>query len=288
MPRVWQGLTASITGAAHRRAGRPNQDAVRLWPARQGSPLLLVLADGHGSARCFRSAQGARIAVAVTRAVLAQVPRGLYRSATKSWVEQVLPRELVRQWRERVVRACQRRPFRAEELAQLTAGARAALAADPALAYGSTLVAIAIFEHFIIFVQLGDGDILTLSTRGEVCRPIPRDPRLMGNVTTSLCSPQAWRDVEICFHHLAGEPPVLILAATDGYANAFRDEANFRVAALDYWIALRPAGAAGITPQLPGWLEEASVQGSGDDISLGLLWRPDARTDEDDVPGAAP
>lgn len=33
--------------------------------------------------------------------------------------------------------------------------------------------------------------------------------------------------------------------------------------------ACRPA----VAPHLRGWLNEASAEGSGDDISLGVLWR---------------
>ena len=88
------------------------------------------------------------------------------------------------------------------------------------------------------------------------------------------CVRQAWNEARVRFQTLAGAPPALILAATDGYANAYRDEASFRQVAGDFWTLLRDEGEAAVQPHLSEWLNEASQQGSGDDISVGLVWRP--------------
>lgn len=63
-PLNWRTLTASVRGAAHERSGLPNQDAVRVARFDEGRALLVALADGHGSAKNFRSQPGARLAVA--------------------------------------------------------------------------------------------------------------------------------------------------------------------------------------------------------------------------------
>ena len=65
-----------------------------------------------------------------------------------------------------------------------------------------------------------------------------------------------------------------MLAATDGYANSFRDEASFRQVARDLWEMIRDEGVAAVQPHLKAWLNEASRQGSGDDITVGMIWRP--------------
>lgn len=77
-------------------------------------------------------------------------------------------------------------------------------------------------QKLTFYLQLGDGDLLTVAASGEV------------------------------------ERPPLILAATDGYANSFRDETSFHQVAQDLWGMVR---------------DEASRQGSGDDITAGLIWR---------------
>ncbi len=78
---------------------------------------------------------------------------------------------------------------------------------------------------------------------------------------------------QVGFQALAGTSPALILAATDGYANAYRDEVGFQQVARDFWAMLREEGEEAVKPHLREWLNEASQQGSGDDITAGILWR---------------
>jgi hypothetical protein len=129
----------------------------------------------------------------------------------------------------------------------------------------------------IIYMQLGDGDILAVSGTGEVERPsLPADERLFADETTSLCTPNAWRDMRVYFQTLAGEPPALLLLATDGYSKSFRDEAGFFAVGSDLLEMLRSDGMQAIEQELPTWLSEASERGSGDDITLGIVHRVDA------------
>ena len=100
---------------------------------------------------------------------------------------------------------------------------------------------------------------------------MPKDERLIANETTSLCSDQAWNEVRVKFQALAGAPPALILAATDGYANSYRDEASFQQVARDLWEMIRDEGIEPVQSNLKHWLNEASQQGSGDDITVGIL-----------------
>ena len=59
---MWRTLFSSVAGTSHRRDGRPCQDAARVWSVRDvpHSPLLLVVADGAGSAS--HAEVGARLA----------------------------------------------------------------------------------------------------------------------------------------------------------------------------------------------------------------------------------
>ncbi len=272
----WRTLTASVRGAAHQRSGLPNQDAARVSRCGEGRPLILALADGHGSVRCVRSRRGARLAVAVAHLIRGQIDDLTNLSRTKRWAEQQLPLELVRHWTGRVERLVARQPFTEEELAPLDASDRRDLEISPQLAYGTTLLAVVIAPRFLIYLQLGDGDILTVSADGVVERPVTKDERLIANETTSMCSPQAWNEVRVVFQALAGAPPALILAATDGYANSFRDEAGFQQVARDLWAMIREDGWDRIQLRVSSWLEEASRLGSGDDISVGIASRIEA------------
>ena len=61
----WAVAGASVRGALHVRDGLPNQDALLTWVSDDpAAPVAIVtVADGHGGARHFRSAIGARLAV---------------------------------------------------------------------------------------------------------------------------------------------------------------------------------------------------------------------------------
>ena len=122
-PTRWQALGASVPGAAHLRAGRPNQDALR-WSPRsgQGSTLILAISDGHGGVRYARSHIGAALAVRTAVQVLSRDLRDLVPTQDdltddldlaqiKRDIEGWLPKILVRRWQERVQRHLRRYPL---------------------------------------------------------------------------------------------------------------------------------------------------------------------------------
>jgi serine/threonine protein phosphatase PrpC len=213
----WRAFGRSVCGASHARTGRPNQDAKLI-----ASPGFLALADGHGSARYFRSHWGAWFAVNAAREVCRSVDTLQNPTALQRWVENDLPRALVRRRQVRVDNdLATHPPARQQNNDQPESVYRRRLI------YGSTVLMVMALETAVFYLQLGDGDILTVSNSGEVSRPLPPDERLLDNETTSLCTEQAWRDVRTGFQRLTDAPPALILATTDGYPNSFRDEMSF-------------------------------------------------------------
>lgn len=278
----WHILGQSVRGYAHHRSGLPNQDALHWLPASGvGPPLIVTVADGHGSAKSFRSHVGARIAVEETAWLIQDLldgqpdPRNL--SAVKRTAEERLPREIARRWSDSVTEHLRKNPFRPEELAALEAAqgsaARQQVEDHPPLAYGATVLAVLVTADFVMYLQLGDGDVLVVAEDGTVSRPMPGDERLFANETTSLCMVDAWREVRFRFQALYGDPPALILLATDGYANSFvNDEAFCRVGS-DLLQILQDEGPGYIADSLEGWLNHVSKEGSGDDITVGLLYR---------------
>ncbi len=200
-------------------------------------------------------------------------------SAVKRTAEERLPQEIVRGWQAAVDAHLATHPLTEEELARLEekrgAAACRELVDHPRLAYGATVLAALVTQRFLLFVQLGDGDILMVPDGGDVVRPMARDPRLIANETTSLCMASAWQEVQLRFFARDGGLPALILLATDGYANSFVNEAAFLQVGTDLLAIMQEDGAQAVEANLATWLEEASVAGSGDDISLGILYRGD-------------
>jgi hypothetical protein len=129
-------------------------------------------------------------------------------------------------------------------------------------------------KDFVVYLQLGDGDILAVSPTGDVERVIQPDPSLIANQTTSLCLPQARRHFRKQVQRIGGHPPALVILCSDGYANSF-EESGFLKAGADYLHLIRTKGIDHVNNHLEQWLLETSQKGSGDDITVGIIAAPE-------------
>jgi hypothetical protein len=285
----WQVIGHTVRGASHARRETENQDCIR-WKSERGR-VILALADGHGSAKSFRSAIGAAFAVAVSiefasellqaapAETVGQHEDSRFLSLVKDRLETDIPRRIVHKWSERVDEHLARNPFTEQELAALVEQdgqkSRQLIETNGRLAYGSTLVTAIAMESFAVFWQIGDGDVLTVSVAGEVIRPVPTDARLIANETTSLCSPGAARMFR---YAILGTPAPMIMLSTDGFANSFLDDEGFFKFGTDVSAIIVAEGLEKVKVSLPDWLTEITARGSGDDISLGIICRPSLLT----------
>ncbi len=278
----WKVAHACVRGSAHLRSGLPNQDAAQcvVVPGERGSPALAIAAvsDGHGGVRHFRSQIGSSLAVSTAVDVLQGF---LSQRSFESGVESIgaddilaLEQTIVDRWFAAVSVDLENHPITGEELAELEKGdgmgGRTAVETLPILAYGATLLAAAAIDSLVLYLQLGDGEILAVDHAGQTTRPLPADARLLGNQTTSLCQPEAWREFRVAWV-TAADMPALILLSTDGYVNSFRSDDDFLKIGSDYLEIIREQGIATLAEELPDILKEATEQGSGDDITLAIL-----------------
>jgi serine/threonine protein phosphatase PrpC len=276
----WKVAHACVRGSSHQRSGLPNQDAVQcvVTPAGQGTVVVAVVSDGHGSPRHFRSQIGSSLAVSTVAANLqgflrdSVAPNGQVPFVPEQVHE--LERKIVSGWLAAVQSDLGNNPFSEAELTNLEelegAEGRAAVMSSPELAYGATLLAAAATDRVLLYLQLGDGEILSVNAQGTTTRPLPPDDRLIANQTTSLCQPEAWRDFRSAWV-TNGALPSLVLLSTDGYANSFRSDDDFLKIGQDYLEIIREQGISSLAEELPAILTEATQQGSGDDITLAIL-----------------
>lgn len=260
----------------------PNQDAFVITPASgEAEEALVALADGHGSAKSFRSEVGSRLAVEAAHTVLGPLlePRcdRPDPSALRDMAEERFPREIVREWRRLVDEDLAARPFDEGEWERLSgregASARQAVEQNPYHAYGATLLAALLLRELHLYLQIGDGDIVAVGADGAAWRPVPGDARLLANATTSLARNDAWRDFRRA-HALPPSLPDLLLLATDGYANSFAEDAGFLQVASDIHGMASGGEWDEVAAGLGGWLTDASSQGSGDDVTAAVVTRP--------------
>jgi serine/threonine protein phosphatase PrpC len=280
-------------GYSHQRQNKPNQDAYHLL-TEEGKPIILTISDGHGNDRFFRSDVGSKLAVKVAAELLQPIVNNIEKpelsyEAIYELTRQQLPTKLVQEWQNAVKRHYQENPFSPEEQEKLPAKKdiqKMAFRLPPGTEreaiedsitfqypYGATLLGVAITSSFIMYLQLGDGDILCLNKDGTIYRPIPQDSRLFANETTSLCLPEAWSDFRIQMQPYNEESPVLIFLATDGYSNSFASEEDLHNDMRLYLNWISEEGLHSVDRELPKILARVTKEGSGDDITVGIMSR---------------
>jgi serine/threonine protein phosphatase PrpC len=282
MPQIkefpWDIIGKTVLGNSHKRHNLPNQDSIFYW---KKDFFFLSISDGHGSKKYFRSHIGSRLAVFAAYEVIKEftekMDNTINLSSIKEFAELRLPQSIIREWEKNVRNDLKSNPFEERELTSLEKNegitVRKQLENNPFIAYGATLLSVLITDTYILYLQLGDGDILIVSEEGETSRPIPKDERLIANETTSLITKDACKEFRVQFERLSENPPALILVSSDGYANSFCDEESFLRIGSDFLALIRADGLKKVGQNLPAWLEEASEKGSGDDISLGIISR---------------
>ena len=282
----WRIIGETVPGASHLRAGVPNQDSIlQMRESDRTLPLIVAVADGHGSPKCFRSDKGSRFVVKKSVQIISEFldeRRGKFDLAEiESKGKDYFPREIVKEWRKAVEAHLKDNPFTEDEFKKLDeksgANARKLIEENPLLAYGTTSLTVAMEEDFVIYLQLGDGDILNISASGEVTKPLPEDARLLANETTSMCLPKAEKDFRFFVQKISTEQSfAMILFSTDGYLNSFSSEAGFFQAGTDILQMLAAEnGFETVSENLKAWLEEATQMGSGDDSTVAIIYRPD-------------
>lgn len=107
--RSWSVVKATQPGAAHVTAGLPCQDASLAGRWEGGAWACVIVSDGHGSERYFRSERGSGLAVEVLanafatlyQSIMASTDDPLARSRPPAW-EEWAARRVVAEWRTAV------------------------------------------------------------------------------------------------------------------------------------------------------------------------------------------
>jgi len=263
---MWQVIAESVKSANHPL----NQDAIKYFIPEDREYVVIAVADGHGSKKCFRSNIGSKFAVEVLLIIFQQYfssnTFGNLQSGF-SGVSQDIARSIHRQWLEKVKKHLFKKPFTPDEIL-----IDPKVQKNQVISYGTTLLGALITKNYIIYLQLGDGDILVLNDN-SVTRPIPKDENLIANETYSLCDKDADSLFKFYYQPIIDELPDLILLSTDGYSNSFPNDYEFQKTASDYCNLFRAEGLEFISKNIAGWLRETSDHGSGDDLSTILVFK---------------
>ena len=281
MPSTWTTLSATARGTWHEETGQKNQDASCLKTLNCGT-VIMAVSDGHGGPRSFRSDRGATLAVECTVRRLQQFVQCFGPDAAVSLVRNQMRskwwRLVLSDWRKAVRADIAAEPFSPLDFAAFPEPAPVLKPGhdwpfNAYLAYGATLLVTVLTRHYVIYAQLGDGDILTIAPDGKVTRPLERQHEFYADQSASLCTLGAIHEFQVAVHLARQNSPALIMLATDGYANCFGDDIGFFQVGSDLLDYERERGPAFLAEQLPDWLAESSREGSGDDITVALAAR---------------
>lgn len=269
---------SSVRGTSHEIADQPNQDALFVEPAQawqpQTTPFTIAIADGHGGFPHFRSEHGSRFAVkSACRVLLEYVKSGQSTAASKDSVQH-LKRMIVGEWLKDVNAHVANSPFSPAELNALRGKSSSEFATGveehPEIAYGSTLIALAVTEASVVVVQLGDGDVLACLADGSIKRLFPETAHAENDSwveTDSLANPEAWKDIYVSVINTEQHDFSLILLSTDGLRKGYASELGFHQVIPDLVKAFREEGFTELDVSLPRLLRVASREGGGDDVT---------------------
>lgn len=242
---MWTVVAASVTGSKHTDGA--NQDAYGFVPdSGSGERVRVAVADGHGASAYERSAKGAQLAV---RAALFEDLDSAHDASPEG-----IMRGCVLRWRDSVEADLEESPH--------SMGREA---------YGTTLIVVSADQDTVACAQIGDGRVLVVDRTGDVSSPLPEDPRLVGNVTTSLAGANPMSDAR--FSRIPADGVHVALVCSDGYENSFAGEEAFFQAATDFADIVDTHGLGVVRAELRGWLTETMAGGSGDDTTVALVVR---------------
>ena len=256
----------SRTGASHMRQIEPGicQDAYHVIEGTFSGEeyLIAAIADGHGDKRHDLSEFGSSLAVKTACETLLEMfikysSRGEsdFSKAFKTYV----PYLITTKWQGAVLTHFKSLPDSYEPTDE---SSRKKILSR----YGTTIIAAMIVYDAIFIAQLGDGDAIFINQSDQIEIPFVTDGELVGSETYSLSSP--------CSHSLwhiktcpLGKMKYIHLS-TDGLKDSYPTDEPFHNFVQSICGNIIVYGMEKVMKILPQTIDNFSLNGSGDDITL--------------------
>ena len=263
-----KAISACVQGASHKRQNLECQDSCKIDVLENGY-IILAVADGHGSSSCPRSKQGSQFAVETFCLILKDL---LLRNNDLSSISSYLTREgdttlaikIEQEWKDRVFR----------DYWGFESGSIETTADEKGLfkKYGTTLLGVVISDELLFSFQVGDGNIVIVDD--DKVQPLIEPDKILGVETHSLSRKNAWikAKTSLIMRNPQHQNDLLIIVSTDGFINSFASQNDYNFACNSYLQNIKEYGLEEVEKSLPSWLDETSELGSGDDITLALVY----------------
>lgn len=259
---MYKGHSLAVRGASHEEDGSCCQDSARFYIAEDFAAA--AVADGHGSAKHFRSAAGSEMATRVAIRSLCDFHERnggfseIFRRSEQGAARRIAA-NMICGWNSEIAAHIRLLPLndKEREINEKFGG----IANE--VMYGATLIVACMFEGGCFGLQIGDGDFCALLD-GEMMSPMPEDAKLVGNLTTSLCDNDAIDNFRYFYtrENFSG-----VMLSSDGLINSFVNVGDY----LKFGRRVLSAVESDTTKPLEEHLKTRSRCGSHDDISIAAL-----------------
>lgn len=264
-----------VKGATHERSGAPLQDSKKIIEVSEHVTILAV-ADGHGSSKCPRSDRGSTMAVNSFCSVISsyltsygQDENGMENLLTflNREGDMRFAQDVCEEWQARVKQSFYKNKDQQYVFADGTFDWKSIYSL-----YGTTLLGMLITDTFVFSFQIGDGDITMVTA--DTVSPVVEAEKFLGTETHSLSKENAWRKATTSLRrkNVEDDTPYLYLISTDGFANSYVSDDEYRKTCKDYYDMIGQHGFDAVKENLGNWLKETSELGCGDDVTLVLAY----------------
>ena len=281
----------SIIGASHIRKGLVCEDCSAYGiTSGEIDATVIAVADGHGSEQCVFSSEGAQAAVESFKQTIET-----YLDNYDTWDDILgnqmhskrLKNNISLLWRKKVVEQHIKKNRELKTNVEIS-GTSTLLAFRKCIEnhvgridfnympYGTTLIGAAMVEDCLLVYQIGDGQVVFIDGNGA--KSIGKLDKLLGVETYSLAgeNPDSHAEVSVLNLKKHRLRPYMLMLVTDGFDNSYSDHNSFLNACKDYYKMANTRGFSylveGIGNDNNGWLREMSDEGSGDDVSIALIF----------------
>ncbi|KGG28595.1 hypothetical protein EV13_1508 [Prochlorococcus sp. MIT 0702] len=240
---------------------------------------VMVVADGHGGARYWRSDVGSKLACEIAiqqarkdlgrRLLRWSAPSRSTLSEWHQWLKRDLPGKVVQKWRFAVANDWRRFDKTPEQEAE----------GFSLYTYGSTLGLVVLTPHWWGCTGIGDWDLVRVeanqgsgSSNAEIINS-EDSLGIKGESTFSLCKSDAllhFAERSTVQSIDRNEPPYALMLSTDGIRKSCSADFDFLTLA-HYLVSEAPTESdGGECHELDEGLDRITTEGSGDDVSVAI------------------
>lgn len=226
----------TVIGNLHIKNGIICEDYSASFSAENNRYHIAIVADGHGSRSCFRSAFGAKKVTEVAFDCLQELAETVLASEDEEnrfYKEKFLNHRdrkttlrqltdtIIARWHNCVLEDYESTPPSLEEMGEFAAEYQNG--ENVSHIYGTTVIAALWLPMYLILLQQGDGRCDVFYENSTVNQPIPWDSRCEDTVTTSMCDDDVMDSFRTHVVDLSAEPVIACYLGTDGVEDAYRD-----------------------------------------------------------------